>query len=90
MTHIQLQRYGTEDFATMQKTSKKPIMRYDAVFHFLEIRKFTKQHLLRVLYLDKRNEWVASNGLRLEYSSVCENSLQQANRFELVYVMLTV
>ena len=69
------------------QNAAKSSMRYDAVYHLTDVRKFTKQHLLRVVYFNNNKEMITANALKLEFSSSSHNALQ-ANRFEIRYVFI--
>lgn len=63
-------------------------MRYDAVYHLLDIRKSSKRCLLRVVYFDfECKEMISTNALKLEFPSASQEGMQ-LNRFEIVYVYI--
>ena len=64
---------------------QKHVIRCDAVFHLMKIRAFTKQHLLRIIYLDENASLVCTNALRLEFSSFQTDG---ENEYEIVYIHL--
>ena len=73
-------------FIFIQKSLKrKTTLRCEAIFHLLKIKKFTKQHIIRIVYANKNNEIISTNALRLEFSSASHDR-NDSERCELVYV----
>ena len=68
----------------MSKSQRK-IMRCEALFHFIKVKTFTKQHLIRVVYVDETGVEVSTNALHLKFSSIRLNDDNTEKR-EIVYI----
>ena len=53
----------------MSKNQEK-IMRCEALFHLIKVKTFTKQHLIRVVYINETGVEVSTNALDLKFSSI--------------------
>ena len=59
-------------------------MRCEALFHFIKVKTFTKQHLIRVVYVDETGVEVSTNALHLKFSSIRLDD--DTGKREIVYV----
>ena len=66
----------------MSKNQEK-IMRCEALFHLIKVKTFTKQHLIRVVYINETGVEVSTNALDLKFSSI---RLDDKAGREIVYI----
>ena len=70
-------------------TAQKASMRYDAVYNLITVKRFTKNHLFRVIYSDSKGELVSANALKLEYSFSFRKSSPECQGWkEIVYIYI--
>lgn len=53
----------------MSNNSRK-IMRCEVLFHLIKIRSFTRNHLIRIVYIDSTGVEICTNALNLKFSSI--------------------
>lgn len=51
----------------------RKIMRCEVLFHLIKIRSFTKNHLIRLVYIDSSGVKICTNALNLKFSSIRTN-----------------
>ena len=50
--------------------NREKIMRCEALFHLIKVKTFTKEHLIRVVYIDETGVETSTNALDLKFSSI--------------------
>ena len=58
-------------------------MRCEALFHLIKVKTFTKEHLIRVVYVDETGDETSTNALDLKFSSI---RLDDKTGREIVYI----
>ena len=74
------------DSLSQQTPLKKSVIRYETIYHLLKIRNFTKNHIIRLVYQNEKNQMISVDGLYLKFPSALLEDSPTNYHYEVIYV----